>query len=228
MIEQARSSTFQKDYPNLNFRRSYAESLSFLDNESIDLVVAGQAAHWFDTTALFPEMERIIRKGGTLAFWCYTDPVFVDYPKATKILSKYAYSNDERSLGPYWSQPGRSKVENRLRDIEPPGDEWEDVQRIEYEPGTNGPETGNGTMFLNGRISLGWCMDFIRTWSSYGAWQDKFQIKKRGDGGDEGDVVDEIFDMMRSAEPDWRKDGAWMEKEVEVEWGSGILLARRR
>ena len=69
-------------------------------------------------------------------------------------------------------------------------------------------------------------MDFIRTWSSYSAWQDKFQTKKRGDGG-EGDIVDEMFDEMRSVEPDfWQKE--WMEKEVEIEWGSGLLLARRR
>ena len=227
MIEQAHSSTAQEDYPNLTFRRSSAESLEFLENKTIDLVVAGQAAHWFDTTRLFPEMGRVVKNSGTLAFWGYKDPVFVDYPQATKIVNEYAHSSDDRSLGPYWSQPGRSKVENKLRDIEPPGEEWEDVQRIEYEPGTGGPKTGEGTMFLNRLMALGECMDFIRTWSAYGAWQDKFQAKKRVNGG-EGDIVDEMFDKMRSAEPDWRQDEAWMEKKVEIEWGSGLLLARRR
>ena len=227
MLEQAKSSTPREDYPNLTFWKSSAESLTILENESIDLVVAGQAAHWFDTTVLFPEMGRILRKSGTLAFWGYTDHVFVDYPMATKILHEYAYNDDERSLGLYWSQPGRSKVENKLRDIEPPIDKWEDVQRIEYEPGTSGPKTGEGTMFLSRRMTLGECMNYIRTWSSYSAWQDNFQIKKRVDGG-EGDVVDEMFDKMRSAETDWQKDEAWMEKEVEIEWGSGLLLARRR
>lgn len=227
MIEQARSSTAREHYPNLTFLTSFAESLTFLDNESVDLVVAGQAAHWFDTTIVFPEMRRILRKCGTLAFWGYKDPVFVDYPEATKILNEYAYSNDERLLGSYWSQPGRSKVENKLRDIEPPVDEWEDVQRIEYEPGTDGAKTGKGTIFLSRHIGLGECMDFIRTWSAYGAWQDKFRKKKRADGG-EGDIVDEMFDEMRSAEADWPKDEAWMEKKVEIEWGSGLLLARRR
>ena len=227
MIEQARSSTLQEEFPNLTFRKSSAESLTFLENESVDLVVAGQAAHWFDTTTLFPEMGRILRKSGTLAFWGYKDHVFVDYPKATEILHEYAYGNDELLLGSYWSQPGRSKVENKLRDIEPPVNEWEDMQRIEYEPGTRGPKTGKGTMFLGRRMALEECMDFIRTWSSYSAWQDKFQTKKRSDGGN-GDVVDEMFDRMRSAEPDWREEEAWMKMEVEIEWGSGLLLARRR
>ena len=221
MLAQARSSTAQEDYPNIVFRRSSAESLTFLENETVDLVVAGQAAHWFDTPVLFPEMGRILRKGGTLAFWAYTDPVFVDYPKASEILHEYAYNNDERSLGSHWSQPGRSKVENKLRDIEPPVDKWE-VERIEYEPGIRGPKTGQGTMFLSRLMPLGECMDFIRTWSSYSAWQDTFGAQ----GGE--DVVDEMFDQMRSAEPDWPKDEAWVEKKVEMEWGSGLLLARRK
>lgn len=214
-------------YPNVTFRQSFAESLNFLENESVDLVVAGQAAHWFDTTILFSEMGRILRKNSTLAFWEYTDPVFVDHPKATKILNEYAYDNGERSLGPCWSQPGRSIVENKLRDIKPPVDEFYAIERIDYEPGLHGPKTGKGIMFLSRRMTLGECMEFIRTWSSYAAWQDKFQIKNRDDGG-EGDVVDEIFDTMRSAEPDWPKDEAWTKKEVEIEWGSGLLLARRK
>lgn len=163
MIEQAQSSTLREDYPNLTFRKSSAESLTFLENESVDLVVAGQAAHWFDTAVLFPEMRRILRKNGSLAFWGYTDHVFIDYPKATTILNEYAYSIDERLLGSYWSQPGRSKVENKLRDIEPPIDEWKEVLRIEYEPGKSGPKTGEGTMFLNRRMTLGECMNLIRT-----------------------------------------------------------------
>ena len=70
-------------------------------------------------------------------------------------------------------------------------------------------------------------MDFVRTWSSYGAWQDRFQIKKRCDGG-EGDIVDEMFNKMKLAEVDWQKDEVWMKKEVEIEWGTGLLLARKR
>ena len=73
MIRQAEGSTSKEEYPNLTFRRSPAESLPFLENESVDLIVAGQAAHWFDYPKLWPEMRRIVRKGGTLAFWGYQD-----------------------------------------------------------------------------------------------------------------------------------------------------------
>ena len=52
MIEQARRSNLNQDCANLVFRNSSAENLDFLTNESVDLIVAGQAAHWFDTERL--------------------------------------------------------------------------------------------------------------------------------------------------------------------------------
>lgn len=44
IIEQAQLSISQ-DHSNVIFRKSSAESLILLKNESVDLVVAGQAAH---------------------------------------------------------------------------------------------------------------------------------------------------------------------------------------
>jgi hypothetical protein len=53
-------------------------------------------------------------------------------------------------------------------------------------------------------------------------------VKSREDGG-EGDIVDEMFDKMLEAEPEWRAMGErWRDFEVESEWGSVILLARRK
>ena len=158
MIEQARISTSKEDYPNVKYCKFSAESLPFLEPASVDIVVAGQSAHWFDCDRLWPEMKRVVRKGGTLAFWGYKDHVFVDYPRATRILNEYAHG--ESKLGPYWSQPGRSKVENKLRAIVPPADQWADVERIEYEPGTKGSSTGEGTMFMSKTMTIGQCMAY--------------------------------------------------------------------
>lgn len=227
MIEQARSSTPTKDFPYVNFREASAEDLPFLEESSVDMVVAAQAAHWFDYTRLFPEMKRIVRKGGSLAFWAYKDHVFVDFARATDVLNHYAYGESKDLLGPYWSQPGRSFVQSKLRNIELLTDEWEDVQRIEYEPGARGPRSGVGTMFLHKRIKLGDCMNYIRTWSSYHAWQEAHPVVRSRQEGGAGDVIDEMFDEMRLVEPSWQGKG-WEEKEVEIEWGTGLLLGRKR
>jgi trans-aconitate 3-methyltransferase len=63
------------------------------------MVVAGQAAHWFDYSKVWPELSRKVRRGGTLAFWGYKDNVFVEYPKASRVLDRYCYG--EETMGPY-------------------------------------------------------------------------------------------------------------------------------
>ena len=70
-------------------------------------------------------------------------------------------------------------------------------------------------------------MKYIRTWSSFNAWQEVNPTAKSREMGGAGDVVDEMFDRMRSVEPDWQGNG-WKEIEIEVEWPTGLLLARKR
>lgn len=227
MIEQARTATPKEIYPNVGYKVATAEDLSMAEDASVDMVAAGQAAHWFDQKRLWPEMKRIVRRKGTLAFWGYKDHIFPDYPRATGVMNRYAYGDDEQLLGPYWSQPGRSIVEDKLRAIKPPASDWEDIQRIEYEPSTQGPRTGQGTMFMSKRLTLAECMSYIRTWSAFHGWQEGHPERKSREAGGEGDIVDQMFDDMVDAEEDWKTDRDWRHKEVEIEWGSALLLARR-
>ena len=229
MIEQARSAAASNEkYSNVEYRQSTAEDCSFLGNESVDMVVACQAAHWFNYPVLFPEMKRIIRKGGTLAFYGYKDPVFVKHAKATEILNRYCYTDDEEFMGPYWSQPGRSIVQNKLRDIKPLSEEWRNIERVEYEPNVKGERLGEGTVFLSKEMSLGNCLNYVRTFSAFHGWQEKHADRKSRDAGGKGDLADEMFDEMREAEPAWQDPEGWRDKMVTLEWGSGLLMARRK
>lgn len=227
MIKQARSDTIKDDYPNVDFIQASAESLPFLEDKSVDMVVAGQAAHWFDYPRLFLEMDRVVRSGGTLAFWGYTDHVFRDHPKASELLHQMAYGTSKNQLGPYWQQPGRSILLNYLRDIKPPQDEWE-VHRLEHDPTVLTPGSRECKFILEKRMTVAMNMEYVRTWSSYHGWQKAHPDKKAKRAGGEGDVVDELFEEIKETEPDWKDEQQWWDKELDVEWGTALLLARKK
>jgi hypothetical protein len=225
MITQAKSSS--SEYPNIEFRQASAEDLGFVEDGSLDMVVAGQAAHWFDYSKVWPELGRKMRKGGTLAFWGYKDNIFVEYPRATKVLDEYCYGPN--TMGPFWEQPGRNILRDKLRAVVPPASEWEDIRRIEYEPGTRGKGSGEGELLMAKRLKLGEVEGYARTFSSFHTWAAEHPERKARKDGGEGDIVDEMFDKMLEVEPEWKAAGEnWRDFEVENEWGSVILLARKK
>ena len=162
-----------------------------------------------------------------MAFWGYKDHAFVAYPKATKMLDKFAYGGGKEEVGQYWEMPGRGIVRENLRPIQPPASEWE-VERVEYEPGTNGPRSGEGTIFMESRMTLAQNMEYIRTWSSFHGWQEAHPERKRKSAGGNGDCVDELFERIAQEEECWKGEKDWREKMVDVEWGTGLVLARKR
>ena len=57
------------------------------------------ALHWFDFEKLFPEVDRILKKNGTLAIFSY-GLCYFDNKESNEILNHF-YSV---SLGGYWSK----------------------------------------------------------------------------------------------------------------------------
>ncbi|KAH9456315.1 hypothetical protein Pst134EB_012518 [Puccinia striiformis f. sp. tritici] len=60
----------KKTITNAEFVHGRAESLPWITNGSVDLLVAGTAAHWFDPT-WWKEAGRILKPQGTLAVFVY-------------------------------------------------------------------------------------------------------------------------------------------------------------
>lgn len=82
---------FLADYVNFNSVNGMAEATTLPDH-SIDFVIAGQAAHWFDPEPAQVEFRRILRPGGVIAFvWnsraMEATPFMHDYEQ---ILVEYA------------------------------------------------------------------------------------------------------------------------------------------
>lgn len=227
MAEQAQSMTQEA---NVTFRSGSAEEMDSVVHEEVDMVVAGQAAHWFNFAQVWPAICRKLRKGGTVAFWGYKDNLLVDYPRATEVFAHYCHGPTTDTLGPYWERRGSDVMMNRFRPIVPPEDQFEAVQRLEYQPDVKGPNSGTlGERWLFKRVKLGELEGFVRTYSSYHSWQLAHPGQQSRATGGDGDVVDVMFDKMLEAEPKWQKRGAnWRDIEVETEWGTIILLARKK
>lgn len=228
MIAQAQQTTTDSD---ITFRQGGAEDLDFLPDGSVDMAVAGQAAHWFDYGKVWPNLARVVRPGGTVAFWGYKDNVLLGAEQATHIMEQFVYGFGEvapgmEEMGPYWEQPGRNILRDLLRSVRPPEDDWTDFTKSEHEPGEEGPEDA---CWLKKKMKLGEMEGYLKTFSCYNAWKEAHpQAKSREDGGD-GDILDIMWDRMIDAVPEWKALGErWREAEVMNDWGTYILMARRR
>ena len=60
--------------PNVEFRVGPAEDLSFLPEESVDLIATGSGLHWLNKDHLFTEVQRVLRPAGTFAAYAYGLP----------------------------------------------------------------------------------------------------------------------------------------------------------
>ncbi|KAI2628424.1 methyltransferase domain-containing protein [Xylaria nigripes] len=229
MIQQARRMT---DDVKIMFHHGSAEDLSGLVRPaSIDMVVAGQAAHWFDHSTVFQELARALKPGGTLAFWGYVDNVLMGAEQATEIMEKFVYGFGDvapgvEGMGPYWEQPGRNILRGLLRSVEVPEDQWRDIKRLDHEAGK--PD-GEEVCWLRKTMKLGEIEAYLRTFSCYSNWRDAHpEIKSRSEGGN-GDVVDIMLDHMVESVPEWQAMGEqWRDAEVVSDWGTYVLLARRK
>ena len=61
-------------HPRIFYHEVSAEE-SGIEPESVDLITVAQALHWFDLSRFWPEVMRVLKKGGVLAFWGYNWPV---------------------------------------------------------------------------------------------------------------------------------------------------------
>lgn len=253
MLSAAAAATPADAYPNITYLAGTGESLPFVADAEADMVTGAQCAHWFSYAPFWAEMARVVRPGGTVALWGYKDFVFVGRRAASGVVARYTYGRE--NLGPYWSQPGRGRVQGRFRCLVPPAEHWEAVERWEYEtvfPDTEGDDddddelrhldyartvlpdpdmTGRlvkqGQVLMEMKISLGRLESYARTWSSVHAWKKAHPERvARGDAGD-GDLVDEWFDELRRVVPEWGI-AAWKDVVVDVELGHGVVCARRR
>lgn len=96
---------------NVTFSVATAEQSGLADN-SVDLIVVGQAIHWFDFEAFWQECRRVAAPNAVLAFWTYglADAGLPDD------FERHYHSD---VVGPYWPA-GREHVDALYSSIHAP------------------------------------------------------------------------------------------------------------
>jgi SAM-dependent methyltransferase len=104
-------------HPQVQYACAPAES-SGLGDSVADLIVAAQAAHWFDLPAFYREVRRVGRPGAAIALVSY-GILKVDEP-LDPVIARFYWD----VIGAYWP-PERKHVENGYRSLDFPFNEIE-------------------------------------------------------------------------------------------------------
>ena len=116
---------------NANYHVCAVESLDTLviPDKSIDLAIAATAAHWFDMQKTYAHLTRLVKPGGTIAFWTY-DLAYPKYhPSTSEMISRFAYED----MIDYVDKEGCKRINSLYQKLEKPSsNEWENVCHFAY------------------------------------------------------------------------------------------------
>ena len=90
-------------HESVEYRHARVEE-SGLEDDSVDLVVSAQAAHWFDLPSWYDEARRVARRGAVIALVTYAVPTVND--EVDRALRDF----HSRILAPFWP-PERRHVD---------------------------------------------------------------------------------------------------------------------
>ncbi|WWD20867.1 hypothetical protein CI109_105344 [Kwoniella shandongensis] len=238
--------------PRIQYKVGTAEKLIEEGVKEADLVVAGQAAHWFDHQKTWTQLSKVVRPGGTVAYIGYAEPVFPTHPQLDHIYHHFS----SQIIGPYWSQPGRSIVENLLNAVpfpitpivtdpplrydleeggmspvritEPPTpnleeNNWDPTTAIRLRHTTERP------WLMKRSMTLDQFEGYLRSNSAVHEYRHAHPDEKTVAEGGDGDVVDRVMvDIRKGLEGVGVGDKENGQEEFEVGWPLVVMMIKKK
>lgn len=167
----------------IQFEVLSSEGLNQFPSESQDMIISAQAIHWFGTKDdFFKQVYRVLKPKGTLAYWGYNDPVFINNGTTSnkEVLQKVnnlvlGFMYDEDQLGKYWEQPGRQLLRGNMEVVYPQGltnAGFVDLQRFVHHPVTSSHEEEVASpLIIKKKGKLSEYFQYVQTWSCYHTWK---------------------------------------------------------
>lgn len=240
LLKQERCKEMGVESNRIEFITGSVESLvtkgesSIFGKGDVDLISAAQCIHWFqDYPKFFEASAKLLKSGGTLAYWFYIDPIVVDYSgsendtkevkisklhRSREIIDKYLY-DDPNFAGPHWEQPGRNILREYLEEVNKniPRDLFEDIQINQFHADVeNAPFPGQNDLdIVNHKLPVSAVGDYIGTNSGYHNY-------KEVNGEKAIDIPNQIL-------KEWETELGWdKETTVEFVYNTGYTFMKRK
>lgn len=137
-------------HPKVVYRVSPAEN-SGLEPSSADICTVAQAIHWFDRERFYDEVRRVVRRGGLLAVWTYSQSVVT--PEIDAAMREF-YAQ----MRPYFP-PERQWVDEEYATLPFP---YEEISAPDF--------------FMEAAWNLADVLGYYRSWSGVKAFQKQHGI----------------------------------------------------
>ncbi|EJS43945.1 tmt1p [Saccharomyces arboricola H-6] len=226
MIETAKAIRQESPsvYKNVSFEISPSDDFDFLgadsvDKQKVDMITAVECAHWFDFDKFQCSVYANLRKDGTIAIWGYADPIFPNYPEFDELMIEVPYGKE--TLGPYWEQPGRSRLRNMLKDATLDPERFHHIQ-VSYFHAKDIRDAAKlhqyteKPLLIRKEITLVEFAQYVRTWSAYHQWKQDPKNK------DKQDVADWFVEESLKKRPELS-----VTTKIEVVWNTFYKLGKR-
>ncbi|KAK6204666.1 trans-aconitate methyltransferase 2 [Scheffersomyces amazonensis] len=235
-----------EDLSRIKFRAGAVEDFLYTEDKStreiedgsVDLITAAQCIHWFkDYDAFFKNSHQLLKKGGTLSYFFYIDPVIVDFrvengtslskEEKIKILrrSKQLYYdfvyNDPASWGPHWENPGRNILKDYCQEVNQsiPTDLYEDIKintfLPDFETGNTLPDDSKELDLKKMDIPLNGFVNYLTTYSAYHSFKEAT--------GDPNNSL-EVFVKKLESEFGWDRNST----KVDLVWNTGYTFLTKK
>ncbi|CAO1629968.1 unnamed protein product [Sympodiomycopsis kandeliae] len=116
----SQSASIQAEKRNVSFQVGSSDNLSSILSDGVDTVIAATAAHWFEYESTWTELSRVVNPKGSVIFWTYGSNFLPDHPDLYPMILDFMQDgnpHDGTSIGPYFEQPGRNRLNNLLKSI---------------------------------------------------------------------------------------------------------------
>ncbi|KAI5919686.1 hypothetical protein F4810DRAFT_685935 [Camillea tinctor] len=209
----------------IRFEVSSAEDLSGISDNSIDLITAATAAHWFNMPTFWARAAQVLKPGGSVGLWTYKSTGVADSVPNAEAIQAALDTIRKENLAPY-TLPGNLLSRELYGDLILPwtadpivaGFDKENFFRTEWGTGTEGALPG-GELLAGGYPEAD--MDTIEAMMGTASPIVRWREANKEKVGTEQDIVRM---MRREIERLLHEAGVEKGKEIVKGSASGVLL----